>query len=381
MLNILLCPDKFRGSLSAPEACRAMTEGIRAAIPDAYIRSLPLSDGGEGFLETLTEALGGAIQHWTASDPLGRPILAEAGIAGEVAVIEMARASGLALLAPDERSAGQTTTYGTGELIREAVSRGATHLMLGIGGSATTDGGIGMAAALGWRFLDADGQDLHPSGSSLRKIATILPPEEDLLKGIRVTVASDVTAPLDGPDGAACVYGPQKGASPEDVADLDAGLAHLADVVRDTLPQDYRLFPGAGAAGGLGYGLLTFCGAELRPGADLVMELLGFDDLLPDADLILTGEGKLDTQSLQGKLIGRICERAAKSEIPVLALCGTLDADPVALRELGLSYAASILRRPASLDQALASAYDALKEAAFWTAELYRTASRKTKVY
>lgn len=358
-----------------------MTEGIRAAIPDASVRSLPLSDGGEGFLETLTEALGGTITLHQVSDPLGRPVPAGIGLAGTIAVIEMARASGLALLAREERDALQTTTFGTGELIRQAISMGATEIFLGIGGSATTDAGIGMASALGWSFRDASGTDLSPSGGNLRKICSVHPPVNALTDGVRITVASDVTAPLDGPDGAAYVYAPQKGASPGEVAELDAGLAHLAKIVRQTLIHDFRAFPGAGAAGGLGYGLLTFCGAELKPGADLVMELLGFDALLPDTDLILTGEGKLDTQSLQGKLIGRICERAGMAGVPVAALCGTLEADPAALRASGLSYAASILRQPVSLDEALTSAYDALGQAAFWAVELYRTASRTKKVY
>lgn len=376
-MNILLAPDKFRGSLTATEACQAMTEGIREAYPEAHIVALPLSDGGEGFLETLVEATQGTYHEVSCHDPLMRPITARWGESGDgtTAFIEMATASGLALLQPEEYQASQTTTYGTGELMRAAMASGIKKLVLGIGGSATTDGGIGMAQALGWNFCDSDGRTLPPVGASLPSIHSIHPPEQPAYAGVEIVVASDVTAPLFGPEGAAFVYSPQKGAGTQEVENLDAGLQQLAGVVSRTSVGISSLEnkPGAGAAGGLGFGLMAFCGAHLRPGAELVMELVGLDLLLKKAELILTGEGKLDTQSLQGKLIGRLCDKAKPRNIPVLALCGTLAAPPTELRKLGLSYATSILTGPVDLPTALRTAYERLGEASFWAIHWYVT--------
>ncbi|WP_106636725.1 glycerate kinase [Siphonobacter sp. SORGH_AS_0500] len=372
-MKIILAPDKFRGSLTASQACEAMAAGVREACPEAIIQSLPLSDGGEGFLETLVQATQGTFHDVQAHDPLMRNLSASYGISGDrqTAFIEMATVSGLALLNSNEYQATQTSTYGTGELLKAAIQAGVSKVILGIGGSATTDGGMGMAQALGWQFFNEKDQLLEPTGASLILIHRIEPPS--FLPEVELLIASDVTAPLFGATGAAQVYGPQKGASPEEVALLDKGLQNLAQKVAEKGLGISSLaeVPGAGAAGGLGFGLMAFAGAKIRPGAALVMELTGFQEVLSDADLILTGEGKLDEQSLQGKLIGRICETAQQRNIPVLALCGTLAAQPSQLKALGLSYAASILRSPVPLEEALQTAAERLREASFWAVHLY----------
>lgn len=372
-MQIILAPDKFRGSLTASQACEAMAAGIREALPEAIIHSLPLSDGGEGFLETLVQATHGSLHPITCHDPLMRKIEACYGISGDgqTAFIEMATVSGLALLKPEEYQAMQTSTYGTGELLKAAIEAGVKKVILGIGGSATTDGGIGMAQALGWQFFDENDQLVEAKGASLSTIHRIESPANP--SDVELIIASDVTAPLFGPSGAAYVYGPQKGASPEEVELLDKGLCNLAARIAEKGLGINSLaeVPGAGAAGGLGFGLMAFAGATIRPGAELVMELTGFQNALSNADLILTGEGKLDEQSLQGKLIGRICQEAQKRQIPVLALCGTLAAKPAQLQAMGLTYAASILRSPVSLEEALQTAAERLREASFWAVHLY----------
>lgn len=372
-MKIILAPDKFRGSLTASQACEAMAAGVREACPEAIIQSIPLSDGGEGFLETLVQATQGTFHEVQAHDPLMRKITTSYGISGDkqTAFIEMATVSGLALLQPDEYQATQTTTFGTGEVLKAAIRSGVRKVILGIGGSASTDGGIGLALALGWQFFDKNGQLLPPNGASLLHIHRIESPSPD--SAVELLIASDVTAPLFGPTGAAHVYGPQKGASPEEVELLDEGLKNLAKKVADQGLGIGSLaeVPGAGAAGGLGFGLMAFAGAKIRPGAELVMELTGFQEVLSTADLVLTGEGKLDEQSLQGKLIGRICQEAQKQQIPVLALCGTLAAKPSRLKEMGLSYATSILNSPMDLNKALETAAEQLREASFWAVHWY----------
>ncbi len=374
-MKILLSPDKFRDSLTAAEACEALHQGVLWALPNAEVVSVPLADGGEGTLDVLLAATGGRKRRSPVQGPLGRPIEAEWGLSadGQTAFVELASASGLHHLAPDERDARRASTYGTGELLRAALEAGATRVILGVGGSASTDGGTGLAAALGYRFLDESGAELIPCGGNLSRIARINASgvSHDFTK-ISLQIACDVTAPLFGPTGAAFVYAPQKGASPEEVRQLDVGLQHLAQTGavfknRTGLAE----VPGAGAAGGAGFGALAFLNATLRSGTDLVMELTRFDEKLAGVHLVITGEGKLDAQTLQGKLIGGVCQRAAARGIPVVALCGTLDADPLALRQLGLAYAASILPRPMPLAEALREGPDLLKNAAFFVVNLF----------
>lgn len=368
-LKILLSPDKFRGSMTAAEACEALQAGIRRALPDAKVVSIPLADGGEGTLDVLLRATGGGKRATRCHDPLGRPTEAEFGLSGDgkTAFVELASASGLHHLAPHERDALRANTYGTGELLRAALEAGATRIVLGVGGSASTDGGTGLAAALGYRFFNDENRALRPCGETLGQIARIDASNVAFdVSTITVDVACDVTAPLFGPEGAACVYGPQKGATPAQVELLDEGLRNLARLL-----PGFDAVPGAGAAGGTGFGAMAFLNAQLRSGIDLVMELTRFDHHLDGVDVIVTGEGKLDAQTLQGKLIGGICQRAGARGIPVVALCGTLDADPEALRAMGLAYAASILPRPMSLPEALAEGPTLLENAAFFVVNLF----------
>lgn len=363
-MKILLAPDKFRGSLTAAEVCEAMSEGIRKALPNAEILAIPMADGGEGTAEILTHNAGGQMHSVSVSDPLGRKIMAEFGLAadGKTAYLEMAAASGLRLLQSHERNPLQTSTFGTGELIQEALNKGAQQLILGIGGSATTDGGVGMAAALGWRFEDKSGRNLVPNGSSLGQIQKIIPPAN--FTQINIQVACDVTAPLYGPTGAACVYASQKGANAEMVVQLDEGLKHLANLIQRDFGVDLAQVAGTGAAGGLGFGLLFFLNATLKEGVKIVMEQTHFEEKLLGVDLVFTGEGKMDDQTLQGKLIAGIAKAAQHNGIPVVALCGTLLITPEEVQRIGLSFATSILNRPMTLDEAIAYAHQGVSDSA-----------------
>ncbi|GAA4455984.1 glycerate kinase [Nibrella saemangeumensis] len=373
-MKLLLAPDKFRGSLTARQVCDAMTEGIRLVKPDAEIVALPLADGGEGTAEVLTDATNG---HWhtvPVLDPLGRSIQAGFGVSadGQTAFVEMAQASGLRLLDRSEYNPMQTSTFGTGQLIQQAVAMGVQHIVLGIGGSATNDAGIGLAAALGWQFLDQHGQTLTPCGAALQQIRSIKAPISSLLPdNLTVSVACDVTNPLYGPNGAAAIYGPQKGASPAIVAELDAGLHHFAEVIKQQFGTDLAQVPGAGAAGGLGAGALFFLNAELKEGVRLIMHEVQFDQHLAGSHLVLTGEGKTDRQTLQGKLLKGIADRANASGIPVVALCGTLELTPEEVAATGLTAAFSILNRPQLLDEALQHAYTDVRQATFHICRLF----------
>lgn len=370
-MKILLAPDKFRGSLTAAEVCTAMSEGIRKAVPSAEILVIPMADGGEGTAEILTLNAGGQMYPVLVSDPLGRVIEAKFGLSadGQTAYLEMAAASGLRLLQPHERNPLQTTTFGTGELIQAAINKGAIRIILGIGGSATTDGGIGMAAALGWRFLDATGQNLVANGGTLDQIQKIIPPAT--FPQIEIQVACDVTAPLHGLTGAAYMYAPQKGADPEMVAQLDEGLKHLASIVQRDFEVDLANVAGTGAAGGLGFGLLFFLKATLKEGVKIVMEQTRFEEQLQGVDLIFTGEGKMDDQTLQGKLIAGIAQAAQQNGVPVVALCGTLLLSPEEVQRIGLSYATSILNRPMTLNEAIAYAHQGVSDSAYQLTNLF----------
>jgi glycerate kinase len=284
---------------------------------------------------------------------------------GQTAVIEMAQASGLALLTPAERNCLDTTSYGTGELMADALRLGARRLVIGIGGSATCDGGLGMAAALGIRLFDAQGKRLDPIGRNMSQLARFELPETPTWAGVTIEVACDVSNPLTGPQGAAPVYAPQKGATPAAVAQLAAGLAHLDTCWQAQWGHSFDEVPGAGAAGGLGAGLMAFVGGQLRPGIELVMREAGIDQALAQTDLVLTGEGRLDGQTLAGKVIQGICARAAHHRVPVAALCGAIDLSPQQQRQVGLAYAASISPGPMPLEQALGEASSHLVQATF----------------
>ncbi|MBC7922566.1 MAG: glycerate kinase, partial [Ferruginibacter sp.] len=333
-----------------------------------------LADGGDGTAAILTHHARGQLLDHPVHDPLFRPVRASFGLSadGSTAFIEMAQASGLHLLAPAERNCFRTTSLGTGELIARALELGATRLVLGIGGSATNDGGMGMAAALGYRFLDAAGGPLSPVGSNLIHLARV---DDAGLRfnfaAVDVRVACDVDNPLTGPEGASRVYGPQKGASAGEIEQLDAGLKNFARVVERQFGKAVEHVPGAGAAGGMGAGAILFLNARLVSGTELVLEQTGFEKQLEEVQLVITGEGKIDGQSLRGKLIQGIVERAARRGIPVAALCGILEATPGQIKALGLQFAASILREPCSLETAMQRSYEGLCHAAFNLVNLY----------
>ncbi|MGD8322556.1 MAG: glycerate kinase, partial [Gemmatimonadota bacterium] len=301
MRHVVVAPQGFKGSLTGLEIARAMEAGVRRVWPRIRIVLVPVADGGDGTLQALVDASDGAVHTARVSDPLGRPVEAEWGALGDgvTAVVEMARAAGLALLREDQRNPLVTTTQGVGELIRAALDAGYRNLIVGIGGSATNDAGAGMAQALGARFLDAAGAELQPGGGALAGLDRIDLSELDpRLDETTVEVACDVHNPLTGPDGAAAVYGPQKGATPAMVARLDQALARFGAVVARDVGVDVRHVPGAGAAGGLGAGLLAFTDATLRSGADIVLEAVGLDDHLAGAELVLVGEGQMDRSTV-----------------------------------------------------------------------------------
>ena len=333
-------PDKFKGSLSAREVCQAVEAGVHSHFPGAHFRSFAASDGGDGFLEAV-----GAVRDLkrctaTVTDPLGRPVEAEFlyDPVRREAFVEMARASGLVLLAEAERNPLQTSTLGTGRLIREALDRGALTIYVGLGGSATNDAGMGIASAFGFVFLDDAGRPLEPVGGNLLRVHEIRKPEKAWLpEGARLVAVNDVINPLWGPEGAAHVYGPQKGAGPEVVALLDRGLRHLDNLAGRQLGIRGGALPGSGAAGGTAYGLRVFLGAEFVSGSDYVIRYSGLADSLrrQPADLLITGEGKIDSQSLQGKLIQGVLRLGAEYGIPVLAVCGRCELDPQTLQNAG----------------------------------------------
>ncbi len=353
-MKILLAPDSFKGSLSAAEAAKAMAAGIRRAAPQTLCVRLPLADGGEGTLDALVTATGGRRVSVTVTGPLGNPVEAAFGLlgpTGEAAVVEMALAAGLLLVPLERRDPRLTTTYGVGELIQRAASSGARRLIVGLGGSATNDGGAGALQALGVRFFDTAGRVLAAPmrGGDLGRLGRIeasglcLPP-------LPLVLASDVTSPLLGTMGATHIFGPQKGATEAAVSELEAGLSRLAFL----LPPGIADRPGAGAAGGLGAGLMAFLGAEMQSGIDLLLDTLGFDTQLEDADWVWTGEGRIDAQTLGGKAISGVLRRARARGVPTLAFGGSVQADAAeALAEAGLSAVFAITPALMPLETAL----------------------------
>jgi glycerate kinase len=361
-IQILIAPDSFKDALSSTEVAQALAGGLKVSFPEAAVHLFPLADGGEGTLEAIQFRTQAQWMQETVQDPLGRPIVARWLWQPEQkrAFIELAEASGLQLLSAAERDALQTSTFGTGQLILAAVRKGARHIVLAIGGSATNDAGMGIAAALGYRFWDQQQQELKPVGANLAQIYRIDSEEIKIdLKKLRIEVLCDVDNPLYGQEGAAFVYAPQKGADPQQVEELDQGLRHLAWLIPGKLEQT----PGAGAAGGVGYGGMIFLQASLQPGIDTILEYTGFSDLLEQVDLVLTGEGKIDEQSLRGKLIQGLCVRARQFDVPVIAVCGSLMASPEIIRQMGLQAAFSILTQPMSLQEALQQTPAALHQA------------------
>ncbi len=362
-MKVLLAPDGFKGCLDARAVCAHLAEGIRSALPEVELVELPLADGGEGTTETLIAAAGGRLERRQVSGPLGEPSEAAFGVLPDGrGVVEVAAASGYALLRPEQRDPRRTTSYGTGELLRAAHEAGCRELIVGLGGSATNDAGAGIAQALGVRLLDAAGAELPRGGAALARLERI--EAEGALAGeLQLTVACDVNNPLVGERGASRVYGPQKGADPAAVAELDAALTRFAEVVARDLGRDVAQVPGAGAAGGIGAGLLAFCQARLVPGAELILEAVGIDEHLRGADLVLTGEGQLDGQTLHDKLPLAVARRARAAGVPVVGLAGRVDpAAREALFAAGFSALFAIASEALPLEQALSAAPRHLRE-------------------
>ena len=325
-MKIVVAPNSFKGSLSATQAAIAITRGVREVLPDAEVVEIPVADGGEGTVEALVTARNGTYQWVNVEGPLGDPVLASYGLIdeGRTAVVELASASGFALVTAAARDARKTSTYGFGQLLDAARRAGVKTVIAGIGGSATNDGGCGMAEALGYRFIDGSGRELPRGGAPLLQLERIDRAAVDpAWRDVKVMVACDVTNPLTGPEGASYVYGPQKGADPVTVRLLDRALAHLAEVIEHDLGKRVADLPGAGAAGGTGAGLVAFLDANLLPGAPLVVDASGFDGALPGARLVITGEGRVDSQTAYGKAPGEIAKRAQAAGIPALLIAGS----------------------------------------------------------
>lgn len=345
--RVLIAADKFKGSLTAVQVAERVTAGLRQIVPEVAVETLPVADGGDGTVAAAVAA-GFERREVRVTGPLGDGLTAAYALRDGTAVVEMAEASGLQCL-PDGVFAPLTaTTYGSGELLRAALDAGARSIVFGVGGSATTDGGAGMLAALGARFLDAAGQPVGPGGGGLRDLATAdLSGLDERLARTEIVLASDVDNPLTGPKGAPAVYGPQKGASPEDVATLDAALAHYATVLETAIGSraaELALSPGAGAAGGIGYGALVGLGAGFRPGIEVMLDVLGFADALSRATLVITGEGSLDEQTLHGKAPAGVAAAARARHIEVIAVCGRLTLPPEALGRAGIRRAYALSR-------------------------------------
>jgi glycerate kinase len=367
-MKIVIAPDSFKESLSALEVARAIEAGFKAVFPEAQVLKVPVADGGEGTVQALIDATGGSLRTLAVTGPLATPVQASYGLTpgAGLAVIEMAAASGLELVPPAQRDPRITTSFGTGELIRDALDAGARRFVIGIGGSATNDGGAGMLQALGVRLLDAAGADIGRGGAALARLERIdLSALDQRLKHCQIDVACDVTNPLVGPLGASAIFGPQKGATPEMVAQLEQCLQRLADVMRQDLGQDVASVPGAGAAGGLGAALLAALGARLRPGCEVVMEALNLEAALNGADLVITGEGRTDGQTVYGKAPIGVARVAARCGVPVIVLSGSLTPDSAAVHEHGIAAVFSAVRRPCSVEEALRDAAFNVRAAAY----------------
>ncbi|ARU60184.1 glycerate kinase [Tumebacillus avium] len=377
-MRVVVAVDSFKGSLDAKGVCAAVRDGVRRVFADAEVVEIPLADGGEGTAEQLVYATGGFVVEEKVTGPLGTPVSAAYGVLGDgqTAVIEMAQASGLTLVADVARNPLVTTSYGTGELIVKALDRGYRKFVIGLGGSATNDGGAGMLSALGMRFLDAEGRELEAGGAALGQLSRIEVAGLDRrLVEATFVVASDVQNPLVGPAGASAVFGPQKGATAEMVQVLDAALDRLGEVVLAQRGIEIRHLPGGGAAGGMGAALAAFLQAEVRSGIAVMIEAVGLEGRLAGADLVITGEGRLDEQTLSGKVIAGVAQAAASQGVPVVALCGGLALSGAELARLGVAAGFSIVPGPCTLDMAMARTAEWTADAAERAMRLWKTAA------
>jgi glycerate kinase len=359
--RVVVAPDKFKGSLTAVEAAEAIALGVRDALPDAEIVTCPVADGGEGTLDVL-EAAGARIVRLTVRGPLEEPVNARYAVLEGTAYVESARACGIEFVEPSPETALAAHTWGVGELLVDALMHGARRLVLTVGGTASTDGGAGMLSALGAGVLDAFGAPVGLGGGTLSRVAsTELTPVRERLAGVSVAVATDVTNPLLGPDGAAAVFGPQKGAGPEEVAALDAALGRWAHALQVGGAPDVSRVPGAGAGGGVAAGAIAGLGATVESGFDLIAGLTGVDEALEGADLVITGEGSLDEQSLNGKAPAGIAARARPRGVPLMALAGRIQLDEAGLASLGVIASSALIDHAESLDHARANAAELLR--------------------
>ena len=360
-MKIIIAPDSFKGSVSAIEVAQSMQRAVLSVNPSAQIAIMPVADGGEGTIDAIASCVPAAIHEIEVCGPMGEKANAKYAVLteSETAVIEMAQASGLPMVPRHERNPLLATTYGTGQLMKDALNRGCKRMIIGIGGSATNDGGVGVLMALGASFRDAEGKELKFGGGALAELAEIDMSEFDSrIFDVDITVACDVTNPLTGENGASYVYGPQKGANPNMVKQLDEALAHFARMSAEEIGEDYSTYPGTGAAGGLGFALIAYCKAKFAAGIDIVLNVTGFEKELEDADLVLTGEGRIDGQSVQGKVLYGIGTRAKEKQVPVIAIGGAVREDSEALLDHGITAMFSIANGPMSLEYAMENGSD-----------------------
>lgn len=373
-MKIIVACNPFKGSLNSVEAGHIIARALKQLIPGVCVDEVPIADGGDGTLDCLAAAVPGRRVRKKVPGPLGEPLFADYLLLKDrpAAVVEMARASGLALLTREQRNPMKATALGTGLLIKAAIEKGCDEIIAGIGGSATTEGGMGPAVALGYKFLDAQGRELYPRGENMIHVRRIdasgVMPE---LKNTRITVACDVTNPLLGPQGASAMYAPQKGASPSDVKNLEKGLKQLADIAAETFASDARNTPGAGAAGGMGFGLMTFLGAELVSGIHMMMRATGLEERMKHAGLLITGEGRMDAQSAHGKAPFGLLELARRHHVPAVAFCGAVEGEKE-LHKAGFDAVIPIIPGPMTLEHAMAQAGPLLQRAVVRSAGLFK---------
>lgn len=364
-MKIVVAPDSFKGSLTASEVSDAIEQGVREIFPEAEIVKIPMADGGDGTVQCLVNATGGEILREKVTGPLGDEVWASYGILGDkkTAVIEMAEASGLTLVPENKRNPLITTTYGTGQLIKFALDQGCRKMIIGIGGSATNDGGAGMVQALGVKLLDKDGEEVGFGGGELKNITRIdINCIDERLFNTKVLVASDVSNPLCGPKGASRIYGPQKGATPEIIEELDESLAHFAEIIKRDLNKDIKDIPGAGAAGGLGASLMAFLDAELKPGIDIVIEIVKLEQAIKDANLVITGEGKIDSQTIYGKAPIGVAKIAKKYNIQVIAVAAIIGDDADIVHQHGIDNLIKVSEPPMNLDDSISNKVSLIKD-------------------
>ncbi len=378
-MKIVLAPQSFKGSLSAFQVAEALKRGILRIVPNAQTVLVPMADGGDGTLDVLLLGTGGRAESCEVAGPLGMKVKARWGVMGEgkTAIIEMAEASGLTRVPVERRDPLTATTYGTGELIRAALDRGYRQFIIGVGGSATNDGGAGMAQALGATLSDDSGKPLTCGGAALAALKSIdISSMDQRIRDSHFRVASDVTNPLCGPHGASAVYGPQKGATPEMAEELDRALEHYAEVIHRDLGIEVKEMPGAGAAGGLGAGVVAFLRADILPGVELVADAIGLSQHLQDADLLITGEGRVDAQSGYGKTVMGVASRAKALDVPVVVVAGSVGEGHESLYQHGVDAVVSITSRPMTLEEAMRNAEQLVKEAAEHIIRLLLTGRR-----